>query len=107
MKLIKTLMAMWLPMLSAIILSTTVLSGVGLASGGLSTFADSNYDIGKNVFLHKLYCETCPLEQKPLDSNVINEIVQSLSTQGELASGLNEKERLAVIHFLKKRFNIL
>ncbi|NKB75506.1 MAG: hypothetical protein GKR96_00330 [Gammaproteobacteria bacterium] len=92
-----------------LLLATSILmfSTLGFASGGLGTNTDSDYNIGKNAFKHKLYCQTCPLEKKQLDSEVVGEILDSLSTQGELASTLTDKERLAVIHFLKKRFNIL
>ena len=94
-------------------LSQTIVAGTislfsltAVASGGLSGYEDSNYNIGKKAFLHKLYCESCPLAQKPLNGDDIDGIIESLSAKKDLAANLNEKERLAVIHFLKKRFNL-
>lgn len=79
----------------------------GGGSGGSSGAYDTtNYSIGKSVFFRKLYCNACPVAHIPLDRQHIEPIMPQLEAGGELGKLLSYRERYAVKHFLKARFEL-
>lgn len=83
---------------------------LSLASGSYSTGggdqANQSYNLGKATFYKKLICSSCPLANTEPDAAKAAELVQQLAGKPEFAQKLTDPEREAVIHFLKRRYEL-
>ena len=96
---------------SLFLLTTLVLSPTTFASGSYSTGAggdqaNQSYNLGKAAFYKKLICSSCPLAGSEPDAAKAAELVQQLPGKPEFAQKLTDSEREAVIHYLKRRYDL-
>lgn len=76
------------------------------SSGAGGDLANQSYNLGKAAFYKKLICSSCPLAQPEPDAAKAAEIIQQLKTQPQVAATLSDREREAVIQFLKRRYRL-
>lgn len=94
----------------ALLLSASTLASVSHASGSFGPSAtgsfQNTYNLGKRVYFKKLACDTCPLASDSLDKKQAMMVIEQLNDSKEVMKLLSNKERSAVIHYLKKRHKI-
>ncbi|MEM7194969.1 MAG: hypothetical protein AAF402_08465 [Pseudomonadota bacterium] len=84
-----------------------LLPGMTLASGsGNGTWSAGDYHKGKQVFLKKLYCDTCPLAGETLTREFVQQLMPDIAHDGQLGRNLSFRERQSVRHFLRTKFNL-
>ena len=71
-------------------------------SGGLQ----DSYNYGKSVFYKKVACKGCPLQGERVDRQSAEELVDRFDADDSFVSGLNKRERMAVVHYLEKRYKL-
>lgn len=88
----------------ALFSTTTLASG---SFGGNSNFNGHNsYNLGKSVFHKKIICPTCPESSLKMTKSSAVELINKLTEKTGFADNLSDKNRLATIEYLTKRFKI-
>lgn len=93
------------------LLTTINLASSAFASGSYSTGAggdqaNQSYNLGKAAFYKKLICSSCPLAASEPNAAKAAELVQQLAGKPEFAQRLTDSEREAIIHYLKRRYDL-
>ena len=86
----------------------TLATPAAFASGsaGWGQESETDYDLGKKVFMEKVVCESCPYADVVIDEDAVAEILPQLSREGSIGYNLSYRERQSVISFIEKRYNL-
>ena len=66
----------------------------------------NSYNLGKSIYLRKLACAGCPMDNKNLDSSTAKVLVDKLNSNENFAGDLKGIKRQSVIVYLTHRYKM-